>query len=72
MQRMLNQINVTQATEVTPAWVLKQMEAQGVTVSKIVKDTGCNQTNISGWIHNRRPMSAPTKAMLWFYFKQLP
>lgn len=61
-------ISITHAKDVNPAWVLKQMDLQGISVGKIVADTGVNQSNVSCWIHNRRPMSAPVKALFFNYF----
>jgi len=60
--------NITQAGEVTPAWIRNQMETADIQVKKIVMDTGVGQTNISQWIHGRRNMSKPVKAMFYFYF----
>lgn len=60
--------NSIQGAEITPAWIRSEMERLNVKVGDIERETGANQSNISQWIHDRRNMSAPVKAMFKFYF----
>jgi hypothetical protein len=54
--------------EIDSFWVKDQMIKNGVTVTKLVKDTDIDKTNISAWVNGVRPMSQPVRSMFYYYF----
>jgi len=53
---------------VTPAWINKQMLDKGTSLKQLSEDTGIDKTQLSSLITGDRTLSAPMKAMFWYYF----
>jgi hypothetical protein len=51
--------------QVTPQWISQQMKKNHIRLKDISDFTGIDNTNISAWINDLRPMSQPVKAMFY-------
>lgn len=49
-------------------WLENKMRQANIRVKDIAEDTGLDNTNISAWVNNKRPMSQIVKALFYFYF----
>jgi hypothetical protein len=51
--------------EATPKWISQHMSENHIRVKDIANLTGIDDSNISAWINDLRPMSQPVKAMFY-------
>ena len=53
---------------VTPVWINKQMLDKAVSLKLMSEEMGIDKTQLSSLISADRPLSAPMKALFWYYF----
>jgi hypothetical protein len=55
--------------QIPPGWIKDQMKAKGITIDKIVEETGIARSSISNWIDNPNSMSNLSRAMFWYMLR---
>lgn len=63
-------INKVIEQTVTPEWIRKQQEIKRVSNKLLAEGVNTSYTKISQWLHGAN-MSGPSKAAVYYYFKQL-
>lgn len=58
-----------ESDKVDPKWINEQMLRTGTRLKHIAEETGIDYTHLSALVNGSKPLSAPLKALFYFYFK---
>jgi hypothetical protein len=64
-----HEIKLSPRDQVTAEWIRSQMEAYDINLKQLSQETGLHASQLSMIINERDGLSAPMKAMFFFYFK---